>query len=120
MAFKLVIGDVISVPVKGTINAAAGPLRFDFSLQMKRLNKEAYAEVFGEGSTTKVREFLLENTVDWRGQRLVHDERDQPAGFSREALECLLGIVGMEWHCTEAYTRAYVLSETPEGRRGNL
>ena len=119
MAFKLTIGDVIEFPVKGSVKDGAGTVAFSFTLSARRLHTAAFREAFGPESQVLSRDFLLANVTDWRGQRLVLDDDGNPAAFSTEALDCLLGVVGMETLCVNAYRDALVASHTPAGRAGN-
>lgn len=119
MAFKLVIGDVLDVPVKGSLKDGSATVAFSFTLQMKRLALEQYRAAIDPDNGVLVRDFLVENVQGWRGQRLVLDEQEQPAEFSPEAFDCLLTLVGMEQTCFGAYMQALQVSDTAAGRRGN-
>jgi hypothetical protein len=120
MKFKLVIGDRVDVPVKVSINTAAGKAQtFAFTLEARRMDVAEYREALGESSQTTVVEFLQANVTGWRGQRLVLDDDDQPAEWSQEAFGAMLGIVGMEQACFAAYIKALNLAETEAGKRGN-
>lgn len=119
MAFKLVIGDVLDVAVKGSVKDGAATVPFSFTLQMKRLPVEQYREAIKPENDMLVREFLVDNVQGWRGQRLVLDDDEQPAGYSPEAFACLLTLVGMEQTCVTAYLQALQVSDTAAGRRGN-
>lgn len=119
MAYKLTIGDVIEVAVKGSVQDGADKVSFAFTLRAKRLNTAQFREAFGPESQVLSRDFLLANVSGWRGQRLVLDDEGQPAAFSPEALDCLLSVVGMETICVNAYRDALIASHTPAGRAGN-
>ena len=119
MAFKLVIGEQLDVAVKGEIADGAGKLPFRFALQMRRLGIEAYRKALGQDSEVLVRDFLLDNALGWRDQRLVLDDAGKPAEYSREAFECLLGVVGMEQTCFQAYLQALAVVDKSAGRTGN-
>lgn len=119
MAFKLVIGDRLDVTVKGEVVDGAGKLPFRFVLQMRRLGVEEYRKVLAPDSEVLVRDFILDNTEGWRDQRLVLGEDGKPAEYSREALACLLGVVGMESLCLNAYVSALQVADKPAGRVGN-
>ncbi len=119
MGFKLTIGDVIDVPVKGSVKDGSGAVTFNFTLQARRLPLAEYREVLKPESEVLVRDFLVDNVRGWRGQRLVVDDSDAPASYSPEAFGCLIGIVGMEQTCFQAYLKALQVSETPAGRAGN-
>lgn len=135
MAYKLAISDEMDVPVKGSLNNGGKPLSFSFSLRMSRLDFDKYMAVVDrlnretdsgeldepeQPSKLTLNEFIKTNTLGWSGQRLVVDDATgAPAEFSADALGCLLQIVGMAPLCLQSYIRAYDLSQTPEGRRGN-
>ena len=119
MAYKLTISDVIQFPVKGSVKDGALDVSFNFTLTGQRLNTAAFRDAFGPESKVLARDFLLVNVTDWRNQRLVLGDDGQPAAFSPDALECLLGVVGMEALCVNAYRDALVASNTPAGRAGN-
>ena len=134
MAYKLAISDEMDVPVKGSLNNGGKPLTFAFSLRMSRLDLDEYMAVVDrlnretdsveldepeQPSKLTIGEFMQANTLGWSGQRLVVDDAGSPAEFSAGALACLLQIVGMGPLCLQSYIRAYDLSQTPEGRRGN-
>lgn len=119
MAYKLVIGDRLDVAVKGEVPDGTGNVPFRFSLQMRRMGVEEYRKALAPDSEVLVRDFLLDNTVGWRDQRLVLDDDDQPARYTREAFECLLGLVGMEQFCFQAYLAALQIVNKSAGRSGN-
>ena len=119
MAFKLKVGDRLDVPVKGEVADGAGKLPFRFTLQMRRLDVAQYRAAMAPEAGTLVRDFLLDNGCDWRDQPLVMDEEGRPAPYSREAFECLLGLVGMEQICFEAYTQQLAAASKAQGRTGN-
>lgn len=119
MAFKLVIGDRLDVTVKGEIPDGASKVPFKFSLQMRRMGVEEYRNALAPNSDVLVRDFLLDNALGWRDQRLVVDEDGAPATYSREAFECLLGVVGMEQFCFQAYIVALQIVDKAAGRAGN-
>lgn len=119
MAFKLVIGDRLDVKVKGEIADGPRKVPFKFTLQMQRLSVEEYRKVLAPESDVLVRDFLLDNAIDWRDQQLVLDDDDRPAPYSREAFGCLLGLVGMEQWCFQAYISALQIVDKAAGRLGN-
>lgn len=119
MAFKLVIGDQLDVPVKGEIADKSGKVPFRFSLQMRRLGMEEYRKALGAESDLLVRDFLLDNALGWRDQRLVLGDDDKPAEFSPDAFKCLLSVVGMEQTCFAAYLQALQVVDKAAGRSGN-
>lgn len=119
MAFKLVIGTQLDAVVKGDIPDGSGKVPFRFALQMRRLGVEEYRKALAPESDVLVRDFLLDNALGWRDQRLVVDEDGAPAAYSREAFECLLGLVGMEQACFQAYIGALQIVDKAQGRAGN-
>lgn len=119
MAFKLVIGTQLDVPIKGEIPDGAGKLAFRFALQMRRLGVAEYRKLVAPESDVLVRDFILDNAIGWRDQRLVLDDDGQPAAFHRDALACLLDVVGMEHLVFQAYLQALAVVDKPAGRAGN-
>lgn len=118
--YRLVIGDVISVPVKGTLQVDGGAeLCFDFKLQMRRLPRQEFEGVIEPGSGHPVDSFVLSNTVGWSGQQIVLDEQGEPAAYSAEALDCMLTIVGMPQRIFQDYMQAMAISNTEAGRAKN-
>lgn len=119
MTFSLVNGDVMNVPIKLTLNGSNGPSAFAFTLQMRRLSRLEYVDTFSAESEVLSRDFLLDVTQGWRGQRLVVDDSGQPAPYSREAMAYLLDVVGVEGVCLKAYLEAYAQADTAAGRAKN-
>lgn len=119
MAFKLVVSDTMTVPVKGSLASEKGRTPFAFKLTMKRLPREEYAKVFAPDADMTVRQLLEQVTTGWAEQRLVLDDNDAPAAFSAEAFAFLLEVVGMEQAVFKAYVEAYETADTAAGRRGN-
>ena len=119
MALKLTIGDVIDVPVKGSVKDGGKDVDFRFTLQARRISTEAYREQFGSESELTKREVLEQHITGWKGQRLVVDEDDQPAPFSSEAFGLLMSVVGMEDTILMSYLKALQISETGPGRAKN-
>ncbi|MDP4300342.1 hypothetical protein [Leptothrix discophora] len=117
--YRLVVGNVIDVPVKGVLKDGSRHLTFNFSVQARRLSLEELRDIATGRADGLLRDFLLDNIHDWRGQRLVLDEAGQHAAFSREALDCLLDLAGMEQSVYVAYMQALQIGETDAGRRGN-
>ena len=119
-SFKLAVGDVLDVPVKLSINNAAGKAQaFAFTLQAKRIDIDAYRAILDPDGNVTTREVLLANVTGWRGQRLVLDDEDRPADWSPEAFEAMLGAVGVEQALYVAYMRALNLADTAQGKEKN-
>lgn len=103
MAFKLVVSDTVTVPVKGHIpNAAGSSQPFAFSLVCRRL-KGATLRTLVKDPEQEVAPFITEVTTGWQG---VLGEDDQPLPFTDEALSELLDIVGMPGLVFAAYIDA--------------
>ncbi len=86
MQFKLAIGNVVQVPVKFTFKEGNVNKLFTFTLTANRKTPdemESQPEI-------SVLDFLYENVTDWTGQRLILQDNNEPAAFSREAFEYLL------------------------------
>ncbi|MBL8351198.1 MAG: hypothetical protein JNL87_12910 [Burkholderiaceae bacterium] len=103
MAFKLVVSDTVTVPVKGSLpNAAGVAAPFAFSLQARRLQADALRDLAQDNERT-VAEFLASVVFDWSA---VLGEDDKPAPFSEAGLAQLLNIVGMAGLAFTAYVEA--------------
>lgn len=119
MTYKLVVADVVEVPVKFTLNDAGKTVSHFFHLTARRLSQDALQDLM-KRSDTPLREFLAENVTGWRGQRLVVDEETgAPAAFSPAAFDCLLSLAGMQGIVYAAYLGAVVLADTAQGREKN-
>lgn len=96
MKFKIAIGNTVLVPVKFTLKDGSVNKLFTFSLTAIRKTPEE----IDEQPELTIKDFLLENVTDWSGQRLVLQDNDEPAPFSRDALDYLLkqpGLLGIVW-----------------------
>lgn len=112
MAFKLVIANIVQVPVKGFFTDERGVERkFDFTLDMDRIDQVELKGALtnrSEDAADAVRRL----THGWNGQRLVLNEDDgKPAEFGPEALDALLSIAGMGAHCWQAYMAVVMVHE---------
>jgi hypothetical protein len=119
MPFKFAVGNVIEVPVKGSLNNGDADLVFDFTVRADRLSADQFdSEVARKGAT--VTDFLVRHVKGWSKQKLVLDEETgQPAPFSEEALLAMCSITGMGSFMFRAYSAACVPADTEAGRRGN-
>ncbi len=94
--FKMAVGNVVVVDVKLTMRDAAVDKLFKFKLTAIR-KTQAEIEKTPELS---VKGFMLDNVTDWEDQRLVLQENNEPAAFSREAFDFMLGqpgVLGCVW-----------------------
>lgn len=94
--FKVAVGDVVQVNVKFTLRDGATDKQFSFTLSANRKTQE---EIQRTPDLT-IKDFLLENVTDWKGQRLVLLENNEPAPFSRAAFEFMLaqpGVISSVW-----------------------
>jgi hypothetical protein len=106
MAYKLVIADIVEVPVKFTTNDGGKTASFSFHLQAKRLPQAEFKTLVEETDGRTVAEFLAEQIVGWRAQRLVIDEHGEPAAYGPEALECMFSLVGLPGIVLASYIEA--------------
>lgn len=106
MAYKLVVADVVEVPVKFSVNDGGRQATFSFSLTADRLSQDDFRRMAADDGDTTVAEFLAGHISGWRGQRLVIDDDGEPAAFSAEALACMLGLVGLAAIVLGAYIEA--------------
>lgn len=117
--FKLTIGSMLTLRVKGFITDGPKPVAVEFKATAKRVDSERYRATFGKDSEVLGADFLREVLTGWSDQKLVTDEDGQPADFCPEALDALLQIVGIEAYILRAYVDAISISDTQKGRAGN-
>jgi len=123
MKFKVSIGDQIEVPVHLKIRDGGKLSEFKFHVTGKRLStQEVQDKIKGDGDQADitVSDFLAQNITGWRNQKLVIDEDSgNPAEFSQEALQAMLGVAGVAGVIYLAYLKELVASDGAEGRRKN-
>jgi hypothetical protein len=123
MASVLRIGNFIQVPIRLEINDAGKNAVFSFRLTAKRLSVEQWKSHFtdgGEHGEQTVTDFLLEHVTAWDGQNLVmDDETNQPAPFTRENFELMLGVLGVQSVVFQGYLKEVLKAGAPEGRSKN-
>ncbi len=124
MAFKLKVGNQLSIPVKLEINdGSAKPAVFAFKLTGERMNLEQTQAAFaldGDRAERTVIDFLHEKITNWSGQTLVlDDDTGQPVAFSRDAFEAMLSLVGVANVIHSAYVAELVKAAPPEAARKN-
>lgn len=81
--FKTAIGDVVQIPVKFTLKDASVNKLFSFTLTANRKSQDQ----MDEQPEKTVKDFLFDTITDWSGQRLVLLQNNEPAPFSRDAIE---------------------------------
>lgn len=135
MALKLKVGSFIDAPVSLVVRDGSRDVTFSFTLVLRRLTQAESAEAFSEvlrlaalGNEASAEELsraarsmLFDVVHDWRDQRLVLDDDDKPAPFSREALGLLLDLMGAEAILTVAVMKAIgdAVRTEARDRRGN-
>lgn len=123
MAAILKVGNFIELPIRLEINDAGKPAVFNFKLTAKRLNVPEWQAHFGEDGEHKhqlVRDFLLDHITAWQGQTLVIDaDTNQPAAFSRDHLDLMLSLLGVQGVIFAAYLKEVLKAAAPEGRAKN-
>lgn len=101
MGFKLVIADVVDVPVRCTF----GNKDFSFTLHARRDAQPLLDAALREDGATS--DFMRERVTGWRGQTLVIDDATgAPAEFSAEAFDVMLSVAGMPRTLFLAYLEA--------------
>ena len=103
--YKLAIDNIVEVPVKFTLKAGVVNKLFSVTLQAKRLTQDEITSQF-EACEHKYKPFLAQDELvtGWTGNRLVLDPiTGEPADFSPEAFDALLGISGVAKLCFDAY-----------------
>lgn len=104
--FKLAIADEVEVPINFTTNNAGRPATFKFKLVCQRLTVQAFDEKVKADPERRQGDFLADVATDWKDQRLVLCDDDQPAPFSLEALAFAFNSVpGLGEVAYQAYRR---------------
>jgi hypothetical protein len=121
--YKCDVGDFVEFPVQLEINSNGKAVKFSFHFTGKRLSVQQWADYFGDDgaqSGMQVTEFLKTNLTGWRDQKLVVDkETNQPAPFDGDALEAMLGLMGVSQVVLTGYLEAVSRANTAQGRAKN-
>jgi hypothetical protein len=105
MAYRLVIADIVEVPIDFTLKSEREPVSFSFSLTCDRLQAdEIRGRTAGKGKT--LNDFLASVIKGWSGQKLVVDEAGVPASFNPESLAVMLNTSGVALVIYSAYLMA--------------
>ena len=99
--YTLAIDDIVDIPVKFTIRSKGTAKLFTPTLTIKRLNPEDNES----RSEQSIKDFLHENVIGWKDQRLVLDASGNPADFTPEALELFFSAPGVTILCWNAYIK---------------
>lgn len=122
MAAVLKIGSIIALAIALQINDAGKPAEFKFKLTAKRMTTQEWNEHFAPGQNNQktVREFLMERITGWEGQTLVIDDQtNQPAPFTAENFDLMLGVLGVQDVIFQAYLREVMKAAAPEAKAKN-
>ena len=122
MASVLKIGSIIALAIALQINDAGKPAEFKFKLTAKRMSAQEWNEHFAPGQNNQktVREFLMERITGWDGQTLVIDDQtNQPAPFTAENFDLMLGVLGVQDVIFQAYLREVMKAAAPEAKAKN-
>jgi len=123
MATVLKIGNIITLAIALQINdAAAKPAEFKFKLTAKRMSAQEWDEHFApnQNNPKTVREFLLERITGWEGQTLVIDDQtNQPAPFTPENFDLMLGVLGVQDVVFQTYLLEVRKAAAPEAKAKN-
>lgn len=93
MAIKIEVSDTVGIPVKGTINDAAGIAQpFSFKLVCKRLGVDEFQATLKDRGDSPIVDFLAEVTTDWHD---VRDDDNKQLPYSSDALRKLCKIPGV-------------------------
>lgn len=121
--YKLVISDTVKFQVKLTVNDAGTKKEFPMWIEAKRLDVNAIKADIADSGDLKLMDFhskvCRENVTGWQDQRLVVDQDGNPAPFSLEALEIVLGLTGAVGIIHAAYMDAVVATSGMAGRAKN-
>ena len=94
MAYKLVVGNKVNVPVDFSLNDGDEVRQFSFTLHCDRLEATEIRKRT-EKSKQLVSSFLTSVITGWKGQSLVIDAAGKPADFNRESLATMLNVAGL-------------------------
>lgn len=125
MAFKLRVGNTLSIPIKLEINdGGPKPAPFSFRLTAKRLSADDLRDIMqntGEQADQPVPEFLHRQITGWSGQTLVmaDEAMETPAEFGREAFDAMLSLPGVAGVIYGAYITELIKAAPPEAARKN-
>lgn len=100
--FTLAVENEVEVPVKLTLKSKGVAKLFSFTLEATRLAQTEINERL-ENKESLIKDFLIEVVHGWKGQRLVLNERGEPADFGAEAFEAMLNVAGVATVCFNAY-----------------
>jgi hypothetical protein len=114
MSYRLVIANVVEVPVRFTVSDGGKPRAFNCTLLAKRIPTEDLRVAMTDDDRT-VAEFLCEQVTGWRGQTLVQDEDGQPAEFSLDALAAMFTVPGLAGVTFSSYLDVC----SAKGKKGN-
>jgi hypothetical protein len=105
--YTLAIEDTVEIQVKFTLRSKGVAKLFSPTLTMNRLNTEENEE----RSEQSIKDFMHENVIDWKDQRLVLDASNNPAEFSKEALAMFFSAPGVLIVCWNAYIKEVAAKE---------
>lgn len=97
MGFRLRVGKTIDAEVAFELREEGDAYSLHkVALTLKRLDAEQFEQLMQRAKDGALDDdqLLAELTVGWR-QALVLDDNDQPAAYSLEAMDCLLGLLGL-------------------------
>jgi len=123
MNYRLRISDTVKFQVKLSVNDAGTKKDFSLWLDAQRVSLDTLQANIEEHGEMKLVEFqrkaCRDNITGWADQRLVVDEDDQPAAFSAQALDLVLGLPGAVPLIHAAYMEAIAASAGAAGRAKN-
>lgn len=113
MALKLRVGNFVEFPVTLKLNDGGKDKTFKLRLTAKRLSSQDWAAWFeaeenqNKSVTEVTKALLMDHITDWSEQTLVvDDDTGQPAEFSAEGLELMLGLFQVMGVVQTAYIEA--------------
>lgn len=121
--YKLVISDTVKFQVKLTLNDAGTDQEFPLLLVAQRIDlAKIRADIEEHGAMPLVdyqTKVCRENVTGWQDQRLVVDQDGNPAPFSPEAFDAVIGIPGVAGIIYPAYMESLVVNSGTAGRAKN-
>lgn len=92
--YKLVVDDIVNVPVKFTFKSGSINKLFSFTVFAKRLDQETISERLAD-KDKKATDFIRDLMTGWKDQAFVLDGDDKPAEFNDDSRDIMLNAAGV-------------------------
>ena len=112
MARKLVIQNIVQIPVKFDIDDNGKLLPYEFSITCKRISSSECKERTQAGFIYK--DFVESLIMGWAGQTLVVEDDGTPAVYDAESLAMMFEVSGVAKTLAECYLNNMGARESKE------